>query len=253
MAEVITIALIERKPGVSRSLYSRYWRDVHGVMAVRITGFGSYTQNHITPMHDVGARNPEPWEGIAVLTFFDEKDRHALVTSQITKYIHRDEQNVFRRALLYNLAPGAGLSFAQSKDAVTIFLVVPQGHEGSAVAKALTADGASHCTLYDLASGDPKAWNAADVDEGRRFAAIIETRWTSEKAGRDAVSRAIAKSDGAVAAYKLDERWVMVENGRPTPIGLRGLDAVRTIEEINAVNQLEHEIEDAIYGKLARS
>ena len=34
-----TVALIERKPGITRSLFTRYWRDVHGVMAARIPGF----------------------------------------------------------------------------------------------------------------------------------------------------------------------------------------------------------------------
>ena len=40
---VSTIALLQRKDGLSDSLFSRYWRDVHGVLAARIPGFWSYT------------------------------------------------------------------------------------------------------------------------------------------------------------------------------------------------------------------
>ena len=43
----------------------------------------------------------------------------------------------------------------------------------------------------------------------------------------------------------------MVEQGRPTLIGLRGLDAVRTIEEANAVNQCDPAVLRAIYGPIA--
>src|SRR3546814_16817584 len=76
-------------------------------MAARIPGFDSYTQNHVTPLTDVGSRDPEPFEGIAIVTFVDEAHRQGLVDSKLTRHIHRDEQNVFRRALLYNLGPGA--------------------------------------------------------------------------------------------------------------------------------------------------
>jgi hypothetical protein len=40
----------------------------------------------------------------------------------------------------------------------------------------------------------------------------------------------------------------MVDNGRPTHVGLRGLDAVRTINEANATNQLDDEVVAAVYG-----
>jgi hypothetical protein len=40
----------------------------------------------------------------------------------------------------------------------------------------------------------------------------------------------------------------MVENGRPTPLGFRGLDALRTIEEAGAINQLDPVVEKAVFG-----
>lgn len=99
MVGVTTVALIERRRDISRDLFSRYWRDVHGVMAVRIPGFASYIQYHVTP----ASIHSPPFEGIAIVTFAKEDDRQGLVTSEVTQHIHRDEQNVFRRAFLYNL------------------------------------------------------------------------------------------------------------------------------------------------------
>lgn len=69
MGKLTTIALLERKQGISRDLFSRYWRDVHGVMAARIPGFDSYVQHHVDPITDIGSRVVEPFEGIAVVTF----------------------------------------------------------------------------------------------------------------------------------------------------------------------------------------
>ena len=97
MGGVSTVALIERRPDISRSLFSRYWRDVHGVMAARIPGFNFYTQHHVTPVDP----DTEPFEGIAIVTYRSADDRAGLIHSEVTQHIHRDEQNVFRRALAF--------------------------------------------------------------------------------------------------------------------------------------------------------
>jgi hypothetical protein len=48
--------------------------------------------------------------------------------------------------------------------------------------------------------------------------------------------------------YRANEIHIMVENGFPTALGLRGLDAVRTIMEAGAENQLANEVVEDIYG-----
>jgi hypothetical protein len=65
-------------------------------------------------------------------------------------------------------------------------------------------------------------------------------------------ARRIVGSNGAVAAYRLDEKHVMVEGGHPTAVGLRGLDAVCTIMEAGAANQLADDVVRAVYGNWAR-
>jgi hypothetical protein len=243
MVGLTTIALIERKPSVSRDLFSRYWRDVHGVMAARIPRFGSYTQYHVTPESE-GAPSIE---GIAIVTFAHQDDVTGLLTSTVTKHIHRDEQNVFRRALLYSLAPGADrvLAGILGEDGETLFHIVPEGIDPAEVVDRLKAAGPAYLASYDLATGDPSGWNNTDVDDGGsglRFAAVFHSRW-------DGAAPAI---EAPVATYRLDARYVMIENGIPTTIGLRGLDAAKTIEEIGADNQRADDVVRAVYGEWAR-
>src|SRR3546814_13347860 len=97
MGGVTTGALIERRPDISRSLFTRYWRDVHGVLAARIPGFDRYTQHHVSPLDPAA----EPFEGIAIVTYRTEEDRAGLIHREVTPHIHRAEQNAIRRPALY--------------------------------------------------------------------------------------------------------------------------------------------------------
>jgi uncharacterized protein (TIGR02118 family) len=241
MVGISTVALIERRPDISRSLFSRYWRDVHGVMAARIPGFDSYTQHHVTPLDPAA----EPFEGIAIVTYRSEEDRAGLIHSELTQHIHRDEQNVFRRALLYNLGEGASRHISGSTDVEgqDMFVVTEAGDDIDADLLAL-----DHLPLYlavyDLTGGDPAGWNGTDAS-GRVFTSLLHGIWPD----RDSAIAAASMCNGP--AYLLDERHVMVEGGRPTPVGLRGLDAVKTIEEAGADNQLSDALVRAVYGLAA--
>lgn len=238
MGGVSTVALIERRPDITRSLFTRYWRDVHGVMAARIPGFDRYTQYHVTPL-DSGS---EPFEGIAIVSYRSEDDRAGLINSEVTQHIHRDEQNVFRRALLYNLGEGAARQIRGSEGAAgqAMFVVSEAGREIESDLAALD-DAPLYLAVYDLTGGDPAAWNQTDAN-GRVFASLLHGIWTD----RDSAIAASGKLGGG--AYLLDECHVMVDGGKPTPVGLRGLDAVKTIEEAGADNQLSDAVVQAVYG-----
>jgi EthD domain len=253
VAGVSTIALLERKTSISRDLFSRYWRDVHGVMAARIPGFESYIQHHVTPLLDVGTTNLEPFEGIATVTYSNEADRQGLIESEITQHIHRDEQNVFRRALLYNLGVGERRDLIEPGDegGTIFFLTIPEGQSYDIASAMHREAGAVAISLHDLTGGDPGGWNDTDVDDGgtgRRFVAVLEVTWFNDKAAVSAIRAIVAASAGEIAAYRTEERYVMVEHGRPTPLGFRGLDAVRTITEAGATNQLDPLVEKAVFG-----
>lgn len=238
MGGVSTVALIERRPDISRSLFTRYWRDVHGVMAARIPGFDCYTQNHVTPLDAAS----EPFEGIAIVTYRSEEDRAGLIHSEVTQHIHRDEQNVFRRALLYNLAEGASRRICGHADAEgqAMFIVAESGADVDADLARL-GDSPLYLAAYDLSGGDPAGWNHTDAS-GRVFTTLLHGIWP-DRDGAIAAAKLIDAS-----AYLLDERHVMVEHGKPTPVGLRGLDAVKTIEEAGADNQLSEAVVKAVYG-----
>lgn len=256
MTKPTTIALLERKPGISRDLFSRYWRDVHGVMAARIPGFETYTQHHVSPLDTVGSEVLEPFEGIAVVTFARAEDREGLIHSAVTKHIHRDEQNVFRRVLLYNLEADATTVIGDGDRAILAshFLVLPQGLDGVGVATGLTRRGAAMAALHDLSGADPAGWNDTDVEEGgasRLFGTVIQCWWDNPAQAYAALADAVAASRGRIACYRTDERHLMVERGLPTLVGLRGLDAVRTIKEAGATNQCEPEVLRAVYGPAA--
>lgn len=238
MGGVSTVALIERRPDISRSLFTRYWRDIHGVMAARIPGFDSYTQYHVTPLDAAS----EPFEGIAIVTYRSEDDRAGLIHSEVTQHIHRDEQNVFRRALLYNLGEGASrqISGDANADGQAMFVVAEAGADIDGDI-AILDDAPLFLAAYDLTGGDPARWNQTDAS-GRVFTALLHGIWPD----RNSAIAAAARLKGA--AYLLDERHVMVENAKPTPVGLRGLDAVKTIEEAGADNQLSEAVVRAVYG-----
>ncbi len=238
MVGVSTVALIERRPDITRSLFTRYWRDVHGVMAARIPGFDCYTQHHVTPLDP----DSEPFEGIAIVTYLTEDDRAGLIHSEVTQHIHRDEQNVFRRALLYNLGEGAARKIYGDADAEgqVMFVVAEVGVDADADIAAL-GDGALYLAAYDLTGGDPAGWNQTNT-RGRSFASLLHGIWPDRDSAVAAAERLSA------SAYLLDERYVMVKGGKPTQVGLRGLDAVKTIEEAGADNQLSDAVVQAVYG-----
>ncbi len=251
MAKVETIALIEKRPDISRSLFTRYWRDVHGVMAARIPGFDSYTQHHVSSYSEL-KYNFEPFEGIAVVSFKNEADRAGLVESKITSFIHRDEQNVFRRALLYNLPKSAEVYIGNEEaiGTILVYFVLPQSTNVDELISNIQTSSVKSLKKYDLTGGDPSAWNetdASDGQKGRLFTTLLETRWKDKEDLKTAIKKNPQISADRVGIYIVDDTYKMVEQGFPTHIGLRGLDAVKTIEEAKAENQLERNVVKEIY------
>lgn len=241
LPSVTTVALLERRRDISRDLFSRYWRDVHGVMAARVPGFDCYTQYHVTPFQT----GIEPFEGIAIVNYLSEADRAGLIHSEVTRHIHRDEQNVFSRALLYNLGEGADriLKGSTIVEGQSMFVVCAESDDAASLL-ALMFKTSTYLATYDLTVDDPANWNETDT-AGRTFALLVHGIWP-ERASAAAVAANLR-----AATYLADESYIMVEAGHPTPVGLRGLDAVKTIQEAKADNQLSPDVVRAIYGAIA--
>ncbi|MGQ0697276.1 MAG: EthD domain-containing protein [Panacagrimonas sp.] len=272
--QVSTVALLARREGMSVDLFSRYWRDVHGVLAVRIPGFWSYTQYHVALV------SPRPsddsafvMDGLAEVEFLNEADRTGLATSDVIPLILRDEQNVFSRTLLYSLEAGASRTRVAASAAIADYsepsgsyvLLVQSPPDVTAQAAAAALESAlmpvvnnadlESLRTHLLASGDPTLWNTApgvdNAERSTRNSAVIQAQWKDEAAALAALEMLTKVRDAGICevqAYWVTARCAMVAQGRPTHLGLRGLDALRTIEAAGADNQKEAEVLRRLYG-----
>lgn len=278
MKAVTTIALLSKKQGISTRLFSKYWRDVHGILAARIPGFDSYTQYHLgpairnmpLPKHVVSAIPANHrFHGIAEVTFADDIARAGLASSEVAAMIQDDEQNVFKTSLLYNLEPGASHTYLEkpaSENLSSYFMLLGRSTRVSANALITATEqnllpalaqqpGISRVRMHRLSSGDPTLWNTAGVDNqltpDTAFEAVIQITSATLQEIENACACApldFFDSVGKLHLYQAKARHVMVEHGRPSHLGLRGLDALQTIIAAGASNQLEDALVHSIYG-----
>lgn len=267
---VSTVALLARRQGMTPDLFSRYWRDVHGVLAARIPGFWSYVQYHLEPRFAPSA-DALVIDGLAEVDFLCETDRGGLANSDLIPLILRDEENVFSRTLLYSLEAGASSTDAECDDeepefcepaaSYVILVQAPAATIAKSVESALQRQllpalgAASGLRTHLLASGDPALWNTSahvdNTEQGPRTHVVIRASWPDEVAAQAALQRLADIRDASLTnlhVYRVRERCAMVLRGRPTHLGLRGLDALRTIESAGADNQKEAEILRRLYG-----
>ena len=75
---VVLVALLPRKPGMSKEDFHRHWRERHGPLVVQVLGkhLISYEQYH--RLNDVGAG--DEWDGIAIQRFESEDAFNAFMT-----------------------------------------------------------------------------------------------------------------------------------------------------------------------------
>ena len=288
MASVTTIALLSKKESISTQLFSRYWRDIHGVLAARIPGFESYVQFHL----GTGVRNlPLPkdvmstassrtrFHGIAEVTFADEAARDGLASSKVAALIQQDERNLFQTSLLHNLAAGASRTYIERsrKSSVpgegkseSLFMLLGRRPgvvddltpliEQSLLPALSRNPCVSKLRIHVLESGDPRLWSTPEVNNGPNAATAfdvviqiegagtLETLETLRQAFETATRQGLFQAIGKVQLYRTAACHVMVKDGLPTQLGLRGLDALQTITAANAENQLQQAVLRCLYG-----
>lgn len=273
-AAVSTVALLQRRDGMSQDLFSAYWRDVHGVLAVRIPGFWSYVQNHLEAQGEA-AVDGFRMDGFAEVEYLSEADRQGLISSEVTQMILHDEPNVFSRTLLYNLAAGASRTLhgvgvpTQREPAASYVLLLqsPAGLAAAAIESALSdavlpllRESARLTALraHALASGDPSQWAVVGgVDNavrGAQNSVVLQASWATPAAAEAALAKLAQQHDPVFAAmqcYRVRARYEMVIDGVPTQLGLRGLSALQTIEAAGAENQKLDEVIRCVYGESA--
>jgi|SRR5690554_3297316 len=260
MTAVTTVALLRRKDGMDADLFSKYWRDVHGMLAARIPGFRSYVQYHLAP-----GQPDASLHGIAVVDFDSEEQRGGLASSEVAGLIREDEINLFQSSLLYNLPAGAdtlwqrpGAAQSPLEHGFVLLRGSPQlGAEASAelLEQALRRQpGIQRLRRFALDQGDAGHWKTPGVDnqlsDDNRFDLMLQI----SAAGRlpvDVIERAVQALPSVsvrVRLYPVQAAYAMVTDGRPTHLGLRGLDVLQTIEAAGADNQLEAGLLRCLYG-----
>lgn len=255
MASVTTVALLRKKDDMDMALFSKYWRDVHGMLATRIPGFRSYVQYHLDTAHTASLH------GIAVVDFDSEDLRGGLADSEVAALIREDEINLFQSSLLYNLPSAADELWQQSAAPQTQlkhgFLLL----RGCAAASTelLCQTLQQHSDIqslrhFALDRGDAGHWKTPGVDNqlspDNQFDLMLQiTAANSFPTG--AVEQAVQSLPVAptqVQLYPVQSAYAMVADGRPTHLGLRGLDVLQTIEAAGADNQLDSKLLQCLYG-----
>ena len=281
---VTTLALLMRKNGMSRELFSRYWRDVHGVLAARIPGFESYVQYHlgepfdnILPPEALGiGRVPGTarFDGFAEVSFQNAAKRVGLATSEVAGLIQQDEQNVFRTSLLFNLEEGASNTVvnesAVARSSALVLLgglpdgtpdVVPASVDALLLRPLRAMKGLCRLRVHALRSGEQQSWQTEGVDNEQTadttFDVIVQLDFSGALRAQElrqafaAVPPPLYQVISRLHVYPVRERHVMVDSGRPTELGLRGLDVQRTIAAVGAANQRSEAVLRCVFGDSA--
>lgn len=282
-ADIATVALIQKKPALSRDDFRSYWRDVHGILAVRIPGFWTYTQYHLgdeilaANHHGTGeAVATELIHGFAEVTYCTEADIAGLASSTVTGLIKEDEQNAFAATYLYGTERGdsttrvarraAPSPVSLDNGATVIILAAKAAGEQpavfrSAVDKAL-ASLSQRCTgvhwirSHYFAPYQPDAWEAPQVNHNPTvvYDAALELTFANGTAAQACLSDAVleplrsGEPERTVTVYPVSARYQMVRDGQPTQLGLRGLPAWQLIQDLNARNQMSPAILNVLYG-----
>ncbi len=105
--------LLKKRSGISRQLFSDYWKNVHGPVCARLPGQYQYwqfhlehSQNDLWAIHEGIEYNLSPedqFDGIAELTFTSEQERQNWF--QAAAILMNDERNLFNKAIGYNTSP----------------------------------------------------------------------------------------------------------------------------------------------------
>ncbi|MBX9649911.1 MAG: EthD domain-containing protein [Xanthobacteraceae bacterium] len=210
-------------------------------------------------------------EGFAETTFRSADDRARLGGDSAAKALFVDEQNVFQATYLCPSATGDtrtlvdrlpdGAPEGRVEVDKVIVLVRPikgsdttsvRGYIADRLGPALAADPQTlKLRLHLLQPYDAAAWTTPgvhhDLAPDERYGAILEIAFADRATrkrvlGSAAVQTVMADAPrviGALHTYPEVATYTMVYEGRPTLVGLKGLDAAKTILAIGARNQAD--------------
>ena len=218
VAPLTTNGMLDRKDALTSDLFYRYWRDVHGPLAARITGIHQYWQHRLgepdgsllpDAVREAGIEtnvsDADRLEGIAETTFASEEDRAGLGSVPAAGQLFEDERNAFRATYLHGSTTGNTRTVldrikdpmpqgADDRARVQLLFRANEAGDGAAfralvtdtMAPALaTADGAMKVRTHLFEPYDPSGWDTPGVDNDRTqnqaFDAQIELAFASRE------------------------------------------------------------------------
>jgi len=285
--EVVNYVPAKQRPGISRELFDRYWKDVHGPTCARLGITWQYTQFHLE--HDHGgfwqapagvSRDTPPeeqWDGIAELTYRSQDDFDRWLAS--AGVLERDEQNVFGEVVAYFSRKRRSRTFVDriqtrlvngALGASRYHVLVKRQHEVT------PADLHTHLTetfapavarhplvlKFRLHLLDPftEVWQSENVvntlTPERAHDAAFEIAFDSPL--QLAVFQASDEYTDAVSAqsrfvrqlsvFPEREAYSMIQEGHATLLGLRSASVAETISEAGAVTNYNDDIVEMFSG-----
>jgi uncharacterized protein (TIGR02118 family) len=95
MTHIRQLTLLQRKSGISRSEFQRYWSEVHALLVRQLPHIISYTQHHVTAS---SARQNYPApdfevDGIVEFVFDDADGPRKAFSGELGEYVLEDAEN----------------------------------------------------------------------------------------------------------------------------------------------------------------
>lgn len=262
----------------------RYWRDVHSITVGRAPGIYQYRLLHL------GCNRSDLWlqdgidytipkedqsHGVAQILFLSQEDLQTFGESEIiTKYVHKDEQNLCDRNITmsskdrnsYTYCDRTGETTPNGEPTSPTFMVCLQKTDSISIEqfRQYLVEKIAHpwseqnevlrlrlhlLEPYNETENSPCVSHTGE--QVKNYQAWIELILQNETIAKQLLPRESIQYIKAIHTFPIIAKYTIVYNSKPTIVGLRGYPAVQTIEQAGAENQKSPELLQALYGNIA--
>jgi len=260
--------LLKKRSGISRQLFSDYWKNVHGPVCARLPGQYQYWQFHLEhSQKDLWAihegieyyLSPEDqFDGIAELTFTSEEERK--IWFQAAAILMNDEHNLFNKAIGYNTSSNNSKTYVDRLtngdpngkiDCLKMHVMLKKNkHVSLSDFRTYLSDHFAPAIILNNSVLKFRLHLFEEVDNSRPEAGIVIHSEPLERqyqaAFEIAFSNSLEKEKFFASADYLaateDIAHTFVYSGAMTLAGQRSSTVAELITEVGAINQLQEDI-----------
>lgn len=268
----------------------RYWRDVHSVTVARAPGLYQYRLLHLAPNRsdlwstlegiDRTLPDEEQPHGIAQILFLSKDDLLTFSSSElVTKYIHKDEQNLCDLNVTMSSSQGNSQTYSdRTKEAIpngeiaypSFVLCIKQADSINIeqfrqyLVERIACPGSEQNEVMRLRLHLLEPYNESenspcvshDWPQAKHYQAWIELMLRDEASVEqlfgNSKTREYARYIKTIHTFPIVARYTLVDEGKPTIAGLRGFPALQAIGQAGAENQKAPDLLETLYGKVVR-